>query len=168
MNGPPGWSAGDVPGGDDFTTRFQPAAAFKTADTDVVSSTTLVTDPELQVDFVANTSYTFIGFLLYDAATGADIKWTFTGFAGGALLRYGPIRANLTGNFVGQFADTGASIETAAGLGAGVLASAVLIGSLQTFSVGGTMQLQWAQNSSSATPTFLKAQSQLTLIRSGT
>lgn len=164
MTGPPTWVTGNVPGGGDFDKWFQASAAFKPADSAPCLTTTLATDPDLQVTFAANSAYTFIGSLLYTAANGGDIQFQFTGFAGGALLRYAPIRQNLSASFVGAFADTGATNETANGSGSGTLMVVTMIGSLQTFSVGGTMQLQWAQASSSATPTVVKAQSHLTLI----
>lgn len=166
-SGSPTWATGNVPGPDDFNSWFQPISVIKLADTSRASNATLSNDPDLALPFEANAAYWFSAYLLYTAANGGDIQWTFTGFSGGATLRYAPVRNNLSNSFNGAFADTGGTTEMAAGQGSSTLANAVLIGTLQTGTAGGTMTLQWAQNSSVVTATVMKAQSAMMLQRIG-
>src|SRR5215472_4166143 len=98
MTGPPTWLTGNVPQASDFNGWFQPSAAFKPADSPARTTQTLANDPDLQVTFIANAAYLFIGYLLFTADSGGDIQWTFTGFAGGATLRYEPLRKTAGGS----------------------------------------------------------------------
>lgn len=159
----PVYNVGQVLGASDVNGYFLPKTAYKAADTSR-GSTTLANDPDLQVSFDANAVYLFHGYLLYTAVSGGDIQWTFTGFAGGAALRYAPMRQNLSGAWAGAFADTGGTVETANGQGTGTLMNAILFGTFATGTSGGTLILQWAQNVNTGT-TVLKAQSALCLQR---
>lgn len=150
--------AGDVQG-------VAPLAVIKGADQSLASSTTLQNDNALFVPVVANASYLMICMLDYEGAaigTG-DIKWVWTGPAG-FTLRYTGLYLPTSGT-VHTGAIAGATTVVAATTGTGNLAGATMVGSIFTGNAAGTLQLQWAQNSPSATATIVHAQSLLSLWR---
>jgi hypothetical protein len=143
-----------------------PLAVIKGADEPVTSSTTLQNDNALLLrSLVASATYLFACYLDYEGGTqgASDIKWTWS-TPGSATLRYQKECVNLSGTAVCPTC-TGSGTQTAGSNGAGTLMGVTMTGSLVMSSTGGTLQLQWAQNTSSATPTIVHAQSYLSLWR---
>jgi len=134
----------------------------KLADTSRASTTTLTADPELQLAVVANTTYTFDAELFYDAGAG-QFNMFFAGPAGSTIswvpagldpsvtaAASGIIRTGRNGQVVGE-------------AGAGTVVTAFPRGIITVAGTAGTVSVNWAQGTSSATATILKAGSWLRL-----
>ena len=145
--------------------QIAPQAVIKGADQSLASNTTLQNDNALFLPVVANASYLFECYLDYEGGTqgSSDLKWTFAVPAGGTL-RYQPVYFNTSG-VVQASTSTGSGINTAGTNGAGTLRGVTMTGSLIMGSLAGTLQLQWAQFTSNATPTIVHAQPLLSLWR---
>lgn len=121
-------------------------AAYKTSDESVTSSTTLQNDNELALTLTAGGLYRFAAWL-YVVGTTAKVSFTFAGTA--------------------QWSEpNGGTVVTASGTTVTAAAGGWLIaGTITAASAGDTLQLEWAQNSSSGTATTVKAGSILTAQR---
>lgn len=141
-----------------------PLAVIKAADESVTSSTTLQNDDELLLSVAANASYLFFCYLDYEGASAGDLKISWS-VPTSATLRFAQI-----GQTAASAATTSATgIESTAysfGADAAATLNALLMhGTLLTSSTAGTLQLQWAQGTSSGTATKVHAQSFLALWR---
>lgn len=139
-----------------------PLSAVKAADESVTSSTTLQNDDALFVSVASNASYLFFCYLDYEGASAGDLKFSWS-VPTSATMRFTIIGQTSAGS--AQTAITGSeSTSYAIGADAAATLNAVLMaGTLITSSSSGTLQLQWAQNSSSGTATKVHAQSFLAL-----
>lgn len=167
---PPTWVVGQVLTAADVNSWFVPLTVTKTADQSVTSSTALVNDTALSVTVAANATYQLMDCVLFynGAAQGtADLKFQFTGPAG-STLNMTALAFPTSGGFGGTVFSgiTGLSATRTAGTnGSSNTLPALLYGTLVTTATAGTFQLQWAQNTSNATATIIKAGSVLTLYR---
>ena len=159
----PTWTAGQVLSASDVNSWFVGLYAVKTADQSVTSSTVLVNDTALFLSVAASATYWLQGFLLYEGGTSgsSDIKWTFT-MPAGATMRYSYVYTPPTLSTAAVGTSTAASAGVSTG-GTGVLESVMMAGTVVTGVTAGTLQLQWAQNTTSVTSTIMHAQSALTL-----
>ena len=144
--------------------QVAPYAVIKGSDEDVTSSTTLQNDDALFLAVAANTSWLFDCYLDYEGGTlgSSDIKWTWSA-PSGATLVYGLSGLDTSGDNVASTSYAGSATVTAGTSGASNLRSARMYGTLIVGSTAGTLQLKWAQNTSSGTATIVHAQSYLTL-----
>lgn len=129
------------------------ADVYKPVDESVTSSTTLQDDNHLFFTVPAGTQMRFDGFLNIDGGAG-DFKYTFTG----------------TGTVTGAWTTSAGNAALALGVTAPFTPVPVTRGAVGTVNggaSGGTLKLQWAQNSSSGTATTLKAGSWLSAQRLG-
>lgn len=140
---------------------------YKAADAAArVSTTTLAVDTDLVITVEANATYALSGHLQFSAAAGGDIKFDWL-IPAGASLNWA-----LLGTGTVNFTDNDASIVSATtargarGNGSTVQ-SANPQGTLVVSSTAGSIQLRWAQNTSNATGTILKAGSRIRLDRIG-
>ena len=133
----------------------------KSSDQTVTSSTTLVNDTQLKFAVAANETYIFQAWLYTYAADGTpDIKTTFTGPAGSTVL---------WSSSQVIFNASGATTLTVVAPGGTVgdffvdanLRAIQLYGTILNGSTAGDVQLQWAQNTSSANGTSVKAGSSI-------
>jgi hypothetical protein len=144
--------------------------AYKTANTSRASTTTATADPHLTFTVAANTTYTLSGFLVYDGLDTADLKFGFTAPAG-ATGSWWPGAADSSMNALafaarwGALTDVTSSVMTVGAQGAGTILAAAPKGLVITSGTPGTFSLVWAQGSSSATATILRAHSWLRLDR---
>jgi hypothetical protein len=163
----PTWGVGQVLTAADVNNWLVPLAAVKTADQSVTSSVILVNDNELVVTLAASCTYDFQCYLDYEGAAGAGngIQWTWNGPAGYAL-RYQGIYNNTAATPI-LTSHTGSFSASAGSGGAGVLQGASMFGTVVTAATAGTLTLQWAQATSSATATIVHAQSYMKLQRIG-
>jgi len=115
----------------------------------------------LFLPLAANATYFFVCFLDYEGGTqgSSDLKFAWTG-PSGYSIRYLLSAITTGGAGTNGFlrAAAGASVGTS---GAGNTWGAVLTGTAGTGSTAGTLQLQWAQNTSSGTATIVHAGSVL-------
>jgi hypothetical protein len=142
-----------------------PQDGRKGADQSVTSSTVLQNDTALLVPVVASAAYFFQLEILYKgAATGTgDLKFAWAVPSGATLACRVITVSNPLGVAMGY--GTQASSMFSATNGTGNPLAATLAGTLLTSGTPGNLQLQWAQNTSSATATTVMAGSILTARR---
>jgi hypothetical protein len=144
-----------------------PTYVVKPSDQSVTSSTTLVNDNDLKHTVAADTTYHVRGIFHYTASTTGDIQFVWTGPSGASVT------------FVVTCVDS-STLDTATTSRIGSLPSSSLAvggrgtsfpgviyweGTLVTSSSSGTLQLQWAQNTSDGTATTVEAGSLLILTK---
>lgn len=140
--------------------------ARKAGDETISSTTTLQNDDDLFVSVAASATYHVVVELRGTSQPGDDIKVGFTGPAGYTFV--GAVRGPTT--TAAALADTYTSeFTTGVALAFGGIASNNLgisyQGVLVTSGTAGTLQVQWAQNSSSASGTTMRANSFMSLRR---
>jgi hypothetical protein len=143
-----------------FLNSIAPLNAVRSSTQSVSSSTTLVNDDTLFLALAANATYNVELLLLYSGGTqlSSDMKWGFTlpsgasgagetshlAISGGSAV-YANQATNLTASGSANVCATG---------GAGTAFAAKTTATIFTTGAG-TLQLQWAQNTSSATATIM-------------
>lgn len=157
--------------GQDLTAALlsgQEQTAWKSGDTPRASATALTADPDLSAPLPASSVWKLHFQLIYEAAhspgdlniqwalpSGSSLTWSVFNF--GQAAGVGP--GNLTLNTVTS------SAVALAGAGAGTLVSATGTGLVKISSAEGSLTLTWAQFASSATPTIMHTDSNMTLRR---
>lgn len=154
-------NTGDTPSGQQLTDAF-PLFVRKAADSlPLVSSTTLQNDTDLLSAVAASTTYNVDLWMIINTGTVPDFKFGWTGPAGATFDwsvqegTPGALAAVLQGPF------TIASVPPINGAAADQIV--VATGTLVTSVTAGTLRLQWAQNTSTASNTIVKAGSRLRL-----
>ena len=139
---------------------------IKGSDESVTSSTTLQNDNELVIAVVASATYDFRCYLDFEGGTqgSSDIKWTWV-IPASASIRYRAVYTNTSGSAITGTTNLDSDVVTAGTSGAGTLRGTEMVGTLVVGANAGNVQLQWAQNTSNATPTIVHAQSSLRLVR---
>lgn len=162
----PVWVPGQILTSSDVNQWLAPNASFKTSDQTVTSSTALVNDTALVVPVLANAIYEVKCLVIYTALNGGDLKWTWTVPAGAALL-YQALHneGGATGLGNSSLVNSQALVGFAVGQGAGTNTGVGMQGSIVVGSTPGNLQLQWAQNTSSATSTTVRTGSYISLQR---
>lgn len=149
-------------------TSTLPISVIKSADETRISTVTPTNDSEIFLAVEANAIYRVVGFFKYNSDATADFRITWTGPAG-ATFEYVAVAidtATTTVNGTVQMATN--TIATSRPYGGAGTASNVgmdISGTLRVGSTAGTLQLQWAQGTSQAITTTLKADSWITLER---
>ena len=148
---------------------FLPIHVYKPADEQVVSSVTAQNDDDLKFTAVAGKKYLFELFLSIDGGAARDFQFRFT-HPGGTLVYgvHGPSINSIatTGNTatdMNVFSETntsGTSTLKDLGLSDDLEVMAWVVGSYDC-TVGGVLQLQWAQSVSSASQVSIKKGSYL-------
>lgn len=157
----PTFTTGQVVAASDVNSWFVPLAATKANDQSVTSSTVLVSDSDLVLSVAASATYVVSGYLNYaGAAQGTgDLKLTFT-VPAGATLSYTLVRMDTAGA-TGLTNPSGATVTNVAGTSAVADRSVFISATLVLGGTAGSLQLQWAQNTSSTTATVVRARSWL-------
>lgn len=163
----PTWAVGQVLSANDVNQWFVPLAVVKPADTSRNSTTTMSNDPDLVLNVAASATYYVSGVIFYDgpAAGSSDIKYTFT-VPTGASGQYFLPRQSLAGNFADAFSHFWTDTNTANTNSVGTFMILGVMGLLIT-TTAGALRFQWAQNTSNATNTRVRANSFLTAQRIG-
>ena len=149
----------------DAAAAVLPLYARKTADESLVSSTTLQNDDHLFWSVVANTIYELSLHVTYNSGVTPDFKigWTFPA---GLTMTWAYIGVDLAGAIVNR----GNLIQTsvlAQGGAAGVEIHLAVFGVVVVGGTAGTLRLQWAQNTSDAGSTIVRAGSYGRLLKVG-
>jgi hypothetical protein len=146
---------------DDIEGRI-PRIAIKTADESINTTTTFQDDNELLLTVEANSTYKCRLHLQTSSGTTPDFKYQFSKPSGATTPSWNALyftaAAALTASISGDALTTG-------GFGADLPIEAY--GLLITSSTAGTFGLQWAQNTSDAGSTIVRAGSFLELIKVG-
>jgi len=166
----PTWSVGQVLAAADVNNWFVPIAASKPSDTSRASTTTQTADPDLTIALAANASYIINGYLGYAnaSASAGDLKYSFTApasnttlwssiridIASGTTTIAGPNAAGTANNMTAQTSSTSDR-------------SVHIFGTVITAGSTGNLTLNWAQNTSNATATIIRANSYLMVQRIG-
>lgn len=134
----------------------------KSADESVTSSATLQNDNELSLAVAANKTYVFDVYLAYTAGTTGDFKAALT-FPSGATAF-----AAISATDGSSWTTTGLQISSGGSVSGGGLGVTIPVlqrwtGVLMVSSTAGTLQVQWAQNTSNGTATTVKAGSVMML-----
>ena len=143
-----------------------PNLIVKGANQYVTSSTTLQDDNALVAALNANWTYRFDHYLVYDGASGSagDMQFNWQIPSGVTTFDYTCDFTNPSGNWAGGTTFTASSANIACNTsGVGSLKSAKGTGIIVVGSTAGNLQLQWAQDTSSSTPTTVYAGSYLCL-----
>jgi hypothetical protein len=141
-----------------------PAAVIKPADQSVTSSTVLVNDNALVLPVVASATYLFECVIMFEAASGGDLKCQWT-VPAGATLAGEVLFRNLTPADTVHGALQASGLVQSAGSGAGTDLALAVNGSLVMSSTAGSVQFQFAQNTSNGTATIVHAGSTICLRR---
>jgi hypothetical protein len=144
-----------------------PLTSVKSTTENVTSSTVLQNDDQLLLPVVANTTYLLDGYLFYVAAEAGDLKIAFTAPAL-ADLYWSVIGMTTSGVDVTDASVTAengslGTVTRVLGGDGGTWCSARLQGRLIVAATAGSLQLQFAQGTSSATATSLRAGSWIQL-----
>lgn len=141
-----------------------PYAVIKGADESVTSSTSLQDDDALFLALPANSQWLFKAFILYEGGTlgSSDLK-CYWSMVSGASLDYHAQYLSTGGTAQIGVGHTGPDVLSAGTAGAGTRRAISIQGTLLVGSEAGNVQFVWAQNTSSATPTIVHAQSSLEL-----
>lgn len=143
-----------------------PVLCRATADTSRTSSTTLLNATGLAATLEANTAYLIDGYLAYDAGETGDLRAAFSIPAGASghwsMLGIG---TGTTGSIGDTSAVRASALTTAIAVGGSAAFSSALValprGYVLLGGTAGAVQLQFAQNTSSGTPTTIRAGSWL-------
>ncbi len=129
----------------------------KLANETKTSDDTLANDTDIQFNAPANKTYSFILSVMFTTGATPDFQYAIAVPTNGTAV-------GLTGNISGSAGRVQLDINAAVALTAGaVSAQATQIGRI-TSGDGGTIALQWAQNTSDAADTILEAASFLMLM----
>ena len=158
----PTWVPGQVLAAADVNNWFVPLVAYKTSNQSVTSSTTLVNDNALSLAVAANAVYRMELGMTYTADTAGDIKIAWTTPASSTIAQAVCMGLSTTAATSSDDFTVGASSAPPfGGIGAGSPAATLYIFIFTTAGTAGTLQLQWAQNTSSATATTVQTGSYL-------
>lgn len=158
------WNAEHV---DNFNTAVQHLVVRKTSDQSVTSSIVCVNDTALVMAIAANEIWKFHFGLVYTAATTGDLRVTFTFPASGEIVA-GSVYPDNTDvlSFIQYTGTTTPATEKRyAGFGATVKAYLSIDGVFINAGSAGNLQLQFAQGTSDAAATTIRANSTLWAVK---
>ena len=152
-----------------FLESMLPLDVVKAATETVTPSTTYQDDDELFLPVEANAVYRFDMLLLHSSGTTGKFKMQFTAPTG-ATVAWGVIGVHTSVTLSNPVTDVSMPSRTLTdilGLGGGNLTgtTALISGSITTSSTAGNLTLQWAQNTSDAAATQVRAGSTLSMKR---
>jgi len=145
---------------------------YKTGDTSRASTTTMTADPDLvNIPVVANGVYVVDCSIIYSAIDAADLKIQFTAPASTVMNWHGgclpTTSTGSTGTYIYDCQTLATTYTPGGGDAAGNATQMILDvkGLLRVAGTAGNFGVQWAQNSSNATATILRAGSYIQLNR---
>lgn len=158
----PTWSVGQVLASADVNSWFVPIVTIKPSDTSRNNTTSMTNDPSLALALKAGCTYAISGVIFYSGPTAgsSDLKFTFNPPPGNNG-QYFVGHQNLSGAFAGAFQNSWLDTVTANTNGVGTVMCLAFQGINAIGASDGNLQFQWAQNTSNATNTIVKAQSYL-------
>lgn len=148
----------------DHINRLAPIFTRKTADETIISSAALQNDDVLLASVEANATYEFRLRVVINSGTTPDFKmgWTFpTGLTMAYDLLEGETLGTAANVVQGPYIQTDVPPVSTSGSDQPWIAEGLVIVS----STAGTLQWQWAQNTSTASNTIVRAGSYLRLTR---
>lgn len=161
----PGNVAGTVASGGVYGSYLNWESINKTTDESTASDTTFSSDSQLQFTMLANSTYHVRGRVLFSTVAAADFKWQLTGPSSPTLVR---IARRAIGGGDAAFSAVGVDTDfstSVAVLGGGEEGFVEFDAAIQNGANAGTFAFQWAQNTSDAGNTTVRAGSYLEFIR---
>jgi cytochrome b len=146
----------------------QPLHVVRGSDSAGRVNNTLANDDVLTLAVEANAVYNLHAWLGFTALAAADFRagWSVPA---GSTLQWTPYTQNggAASTVGGVITDrsSAATAQTSGGIGAGNIMTMLIFGTLRIGATAGSIILQWAQDTTNATGTVLKADSSLTLKR---
>jgi hypothetical protein len=134
---------------------------YKTVVETIISSSTLQNDDELFLSVAASTTYRFLARLVYTSGTTPDIKFGFT-YPTGTTATYTLLGIASGGATLSAFHQNETSVSALEG---GTGQACLMTGTWTTSTTAGVIQLQWAQNTLTASNTQVLAGSFLELVK---
>lgn len=134
---------------------------YKTTAETVISSSTLQNDDELFLSVAASTTYQFLARIVYTSGTTPDIKIGFT-YPVGTTASYTLLGIASGGTTLSAFHQTETSVSALEGATG---TACLMTGTWTTSTTAGIIQLQWAQNTLTASNTQVLAGSFLELVK---
>jgi hypothetical protein len=157
----PVFVTGDIPSASQVNSWFVNILyARKTADETVTASTTLQNDDHLSVSVAANATYHVMLEMQEVSPPAAAFKMGFTGPAGYSIngtARGAAVSISTLADFITTEVATGSNYAFGGLVGVDLCVSMNFI--LITSGTAGTLQVQWAQNTSNAGGTTVRANS---------
>lgn len=149
-----------------------PLCAYKTATESVTSNTTVQADDNLVLTLEINTVYILEMWLICTGLDAADLKYNFT-YPANCSVALGAVTYNTasTGaapvvNAIGAALDNSSpTTDFTAGTITGVAVNAQVSGLVSVGATAGSLQLMWAQNTSSGTAVVMETGSWIRLMR---
>jgi hypothetical protein len=130
----------------------------KASDENRQSNTTLADDGALLVPLAANTNYIIRGEVFYNTPTTADFKFSFNGPASPSLVNIAHFGVDADGTAVGSpGSDEAYGVSTSATGAAGTFGWVKFSALIRNGANAGNFAFQWAQNSSVASNTTVRA-----------
>lgn len=165
MTTPITFPAGRVPTSSQMVAPDRISAALRISDsTPVQSLTTPANDTVLTLPVAANTVYKLDGRLIYTSGSVPDFKFGWT-YPSGLTMAYGAFAIAVgTANFI-VYQNVETDLPSVEGAGTGVARDVWLKGTVTVSSTPGDLIVRWAQVTSTASDTVLKAGSWFELTR---
>lgn len=146
-----------------------PVSVTKSADTGRTSTTTVSADPHLLITVPASKTYTMIAVIGFNGDSAGDMKGGFYVPSGGTItgtMRTQNATASATAGSIVTDLYSGSTGFQFGCIGTGTSMTALCVATVAS-GTGGNLGFTWAQVSSSATATTVKAGSFITLLPTG-
>jgi hypothetical protein len=144
---------------------YQHLGVHKTGDTSRTSTTTLAADPHLSIAVAANAVYALVIRLAINAGATPDFRWDLSAPAAATISDYSYLAWGASS--LHDYGTLPLLSSVGVAVGDGNVRPLTLWGTLITAGTAGNLALRWAQNTSSATATILKAGSSIHPVRIG-
>lgn len=166
MPGSPTYTIGQLVTSSDINNWFITDTQARSATQSVTSSTALVNDDTLSASVIASATYHVEAFLIFTGGTqgSSDLKIAWTAPAG-VTMTWWVQGLNTAGTYTVTAANVLPTTTVALGTSGATVRVARIEGALVVAATAGTLQLQWAQNTSSGTATVMGIGSLLKLTR---
>lgn len=143
--------------------------ARKTASQSISNSTTIQDDTHLQLSVAASATYRLEGLLIFNGASGANLKMGWSAPTGSTLDWTAAGQNTTATTSVGSIITNAQTLSSTAyqlgTIGTGTNMVAIVRGLLITSTTAGTFKLQWAQSTANATATTMVTNANISLQR---
>lgn len=154
------FAAGDLPTAGELNDGV-PRIVYKSVDETIISNSTMQNDDELLLTVAASTKYEFELYMAYNSGTTPDLKIGWTLPTGATNLWHVDYFDTAAAAQKGQSSTVPTTGFAVGGFGSDLYA--VFAGTLNISTTAGTMQVQWAQNTLTASNSTVRAGSFLRL-----
>jgi len=154
------FAAGDIPTAAQLN-DLPPRWAYKSGDETIISNSTMQNDDHMFLTVAASTKYEFRLYAVYNSGTTPDLKIGWTLPAGATNVYRIDYFDTAAASQKGQSSTVPTTGFAVGGFGADLFA--IFDGTISVSTTAGTMQIQWAQNTLTASNSTMRAGSYLRL-----